>query len=173
LAIIITAWVIRFAWRLVRFSGYRGLLVSWRCWNGALLNNLAAPGGEDVRFATDSSLEGQSRAETRLCLQIRFGARLCVNGQKKPLHQYLTGKSLRILTGNFLGPYRELNRTIREIFALTGESRCHLLFAADALGIKKPVDWRTVRSRKSMGQGVLVKSPRAKNGGFAWAFSRA
>jgi hypothetical protein len=50
--------VIRFAWRLVRFSGYRGLLVSWRCRNAALLNSLAAPGGEDVRFATDSSLEG-------------------------------------------------------------------------------------------------------------------
>jgi hypothetical protein len=48
---------------------------------------------------------------------------------------------------------------------------CDFMPLRDALR-SKPVDWRIVLSRKINGLGGLMKSPRAKNGGFA-GFSRA
>jgi hypothetical protein len=52
----------------------------------------------------------------------RFGAQWRVNeGQKGHQLSVLRANSLRIRTGNFLRPCRELNRTIREIFPLIRE----------------------------------------------------
>jgi hypothetical protein len=53
----------------------------------------------------------------------RFGAQWRVNeGRKGHQLSALRANSLRIRTGNFLRPCRELNRTIREIFPLIRES---------------------------------------------------
>ena len=48
--------------------------------------------------------------------------------QKRYQISTLRANSLSIRTGNFLSPYRELNRAIRVIFAPIRESRCRPLF---------------------------------------------
>src|SRR6267378_199496 len=50
---------------------------------------------------------------------------LAVPGNSEKGHEisFLWTNSLRILTGNFLRPCRELNRAIREVSAVIGESR--------------------------------------------------
>jgi hypothetical protein len=59
----------------------------------------------------------------------RFGPRRRVKGsQKRYQISTLRANSLSIRTGNFLPPYRELNRAIRVIFAPIRESRCRPLF---------------------------------------------
>src|SRR5580693_3666549 len=54
----------------------------------------------------------------------RFGPRRRLGGSEKE-HEIssLRANSLRILTGNFLRPCRELNRAIREVSAVIRESR--------------------------------------------------
>ena len=54
----------------------------------------------------------------------QFGPRRRFGGSEKG-HEisFLRANSLRILTGNFLRPCRELNRAIREVSAVIRESR--------------------------------------------------
>src|SRR5437899_4749171 len=68
-----------------------------------------------------------SRENTGNFIDSGLGGR--VNGGQKG-HQIsaLRANSLRVRTGNFWRPYRELNRAIRVIFALIRESRSRPLF---------------------------------------------
>ena len=85
-------------------------------------------------FAPDSPLEGGVSCELVSenakfpCLGIyrefhRFGPRRRLGGSEKG-HEisFLRANSLRILTGNFLRPCRELNRAIREVSAVINRS---------------------------------------------------
>ena len=79
-----------------------------------------------------STYEAYSR-EYRIDIQGKPSIRgsAAVNGSKKRRQiSVLQANSLRIRTGNFLPPNRELNRAIREIPALIRESRSRRPFRA-------------------------------------------
>ena len=78
-------------------------------------------------------------------------------GQKGHPISALQANSLRIRTGNFLPSCRELNRAIREIFALIRESRSRPLFWALAA-------CRQIRSFRQISNVAEVRIPFSSTG---------
>jgi hypothetical protein len=93
----------------------------------------------------------------------RFGAQRRLKGNEKG-HQIsrLRANSLRVRTGNFLRPYRELNRAIREISATIRESALdrYLAFALPTHVIVS-TDPRTSPRRRRGGRRQMLEAAEA------------